>query len=447
MTRLKKIKPLHIFIILLFPILGLAQEKKIDGVAAVVGNEVILESDIQRDFILAQQQGMEMTDKCAFVNNMLVQKMVLHHAKIDTLVAVSNERARDRALQVLEDFKKRGSEDEILAVYGVKTMAELQNELEILVKDNQLIEKKRDLIEKGVDASPVEVKDFFNTYEKELPQLKEEVEMSHIVIHPSITQAHKDEIIKKLLDMKKEIQEGASFATKAILYSEDPGSKDNGGLYENIKRGTFVPEFDAVAFNLEEGEISDPVETKFGFHLIQLEKRKGQAIDVRHILITAEPTAEEMTEARHLIDSIKTQIAEGKLSFKEAAKRYSVDKYTRYNGGKLVNNQNGETKFERSSLPTKQVYAIAGLNAGDISEPFETEYERTKALEILRLDNIIPSHKLALDTDYTRIKNMTIQQKKQEKLFEWIRENLSDTFVKIHKDYQDCDFEFNWVKK
>ncbi|MGI9527667.1 MAG: peptidylprolyl isomerase [Weeksellaceae bacterium] len=446
MMRLKEIKALHIFTMMLLPLLGFSQEKKIDGVAAVVGNEVILESDIQRDYQLAQQQGVEMTDKCAFVSNMLVQKMVLHHAKNDTLVAVADERVKARARQVLEDFKSRGSEEEILSVYGVKTMAELQNEIEILVKDNQLVEKKRGLIEKDIDASPIEVKDFFNTYQSELPEMKEEVELSHIVIHPEITETHKEEIRKKLLGIKKEIEEGASFATKAILYSDDPGSKDKGGLYENIKRGTFVPEFDAVAFNLEEGEISDPVETQFGFHLIQLDKRKGQAIDVRHILVSAEPTTEEMAEARHLIDSIKTKIKDREMTFKEAAKQYSVDKYTRYNGGKLTNMQNGETKFERSSLPTKQVYAIAGLQPGDISDAFETEHDRKKALEILKLDNIIPAHKLSLETDYTRIKNMAVQQKKQEKLFDWIREELSDTFIKIHEDYQSCNFDFNWTK-
>ncbi|MXV38165.1 peptidylprolyl isomerase [Flavobacteriaceae bacterium Ap0902] len=447
MMRLKENKILPTLILMLIPIMGLSQEKKIDGVAAVVGNEVILESDIQRDYTLAQQQGMEAADRCAFVNNMLVQKMVLHHAKNDTLVSVSDERVRAQATQVLEDFKSRGSEEEILSVYGVKTMAELQNELEILVRDNQLIESKRGRIESDLDASPEEVKTFFNTYQSELPQMNEEVEMSHIVIHPTITEEHKEEIINRLLAMKQEIIEGASFSTKAILYSEDPGSKENGGLYENIKRGTFVPEFDAVAFNLDEGEISDPVETQFGFHLIQLERRRGQSIDVRHILISAEPTEQEMAEARNLIDSIRTQIKSGDLTFKEAAKQYSVDKYTRYNGGQLTNSQNGETKFERSKLPMKQVYAIAGLEPGDISEPFETEYDRKKAIEILRLDNIIPAHKLALDTDYTRIKNMTIQQKKQEKLFEWIDENMNDTFVKIHKDYQSCDFGFNWLKK
>lgn len=433
-------------LILLLPFLATAQEMKIDGVAAVIGNEVILESDIQRDYTLAQQQGMDVSDKCAFVSNILVQKMVLTHAKTDTLVTVSNEQIKDRATQILEDFKTRGSEEEILSVYGVRTMAELQNELEIIVRENQLVQKKRSFIEDGTDASPEDVKSFFTEFQNELPQVNEEVEISHIVILPEITETHKQEIRDQLLKIKKEIQEGASFETKAILYSEDPGSSNKGGLYQNIKRGTFVPEFDAVAYNLEEGEISEPVETKFGFHLIMLEKRLGQAIDVRHILIVPKPNEEEMRTARNLMDSIKSKIEKGEMTFKEAALTYSVDKFTRYNAGKLSNPQTSENRFERSKLSMKHVYAIAGMQSGSISEPFETEFENRKALEILKLDAVIPAHKISLDTDYARVKNMTIQQKQQEKLFKWIDNNIPDTFVKVHEDYQSCDFEFNWLK-
>lgn len=431
----------------LLPILGYAQDKKIDGVAAVIGNEVVLESDIQRDYMLAQQQGAEVPDQCSFVSNILVQKMVLTHAKQDTLVSVSTERTKTRAASILEDFKSRGSEEEILAVYGVRTMAELQNELEIIVSENQLIQAKRELIEDNTDASPEDVKNFFNQYKDELPKINEEVELSHIVMYPVITPEHKQEIIDQLNGIKKEIQEGASFSTKAILYSEDPGSSNNGGLYQNIRRGTFVPEFDAVAFNLEEGEISDPVESKFGFHLIQLDKRLGQAIDVRHILIVPKPTEEEMRVAHNLMDSIKTQISEGKMTFKEAALKYSEDKYTRYNGGKLTNPQSGENRFERSKLPMKQVYAIAGLESGEMADPFETEFENRKALELLKLDLVVPAHKISLETDYTRVQNMAVQQKQQEKLFDWIDDQLADTFIKIHDDYQHCEFEFNWLKK
>lgn len=436
-----------LLLFIMTPILFLGQEKKIDGVAAVVGNEVVLDSDIERDFMIAKQQGMDVPDKCAFVNNILIQRMILHKAKNDTLVSVSDERVKEHATNVLEDFRSRGSDEEILKVYGVKTIAELQSELEIMVKENQMITSKRELIEKDIDASPLEVMDFFKTYQSELPNINEEVEIAHIVIYPEIKEEHKQKMINELKKMKQEIEEGASFETKAILYSDDPGSKNNGGLYENIKRGSFVPEFDAVAFNLEEGEISEPVETEFGFHIIKLDKRRGQSIDVRHILLQFKPTEEEINIAKQKLDSIRSHILLEKMTFKEAAFKYSVDKYTRYNGGIMTNMQTKEIRFERSKLPTSQLYAIAGMNEGEISSPFESEHDRKKSLEIIKLNKIIPAHKVDLETDYTRIKNMTIQKKKQGKLYDFIGKELPTTFIKINKDYQYCDFEFNWLKK
>lgn len=437
-------------LLLLLGTLGWAQntgDVKLDGVAAVVGNEVVLESDISRDFELAKQQGQNFPDKCSFVNNMLVQKMVLSHARTDTLVAISEERIKARAESVLEDFRSRGSDEQLLQVYGVKTIPELQNELELIVRENGLIQGKRDLIEEGVDASPEDVKTFFEENKADMPRVNEEVSLAHIVIYPEFTEEHKQQIIDSLMQIRQEILDGASFATKAMLISEDPGSANEGGLYKNIKRGTFVPEFDAVAYNLDEGEISEPVETEFGFHIIKLEKRLGQTVDVRHILIIPKPTPEEIKTAKEKLERIKQDIKDDKITFKQAAFENSVDKYTRFNGGSLTNSQTGEDKFERSNLPIKQLYAIAGLERGDISDVYETKYKNKEALAIVKVKDIIPAHQVSLETDYTRLKNLALQQKKQEKLYKWIRNNMDNTYIKVGKDYQGCAFEFNWLKK
>ncbi|MBV7440886.1 peptidylprolyl isomerase [Weeksellaceae bacterium TAE3-ERU29] len=438
-----------IFALLFVSQLGFAQSSgtKIDGVEAVIGNEIILQSDIDRDFEIAKQSGQSFPDKCSFLNNILVQKMVLNQAKNDTLVSVSDDRIKARVNGILEDFRSRATDEQLFQMYGVKTIPELQNELEIIVKENALIESKKGLIEDGVDASPEDVKNFFEKNKSELPRINEEVELAHIIIYPEITEEHKQQIIDSLQQIKKEIEQGGSFATKAKLFSDDPGSANEGGLYKNIRRGKFVPEFDAVAFNLEEGQISDPVETEFGFHIIQLDKRLGQAIDVRHILITPKPTEAEIAAAKEKLNKIKEDIKLGKLTFKEAAYQNSVDKYTRFNGGVLTNPQTGEDRFERSGLPYNQIYALAGLKKGDISDVFESDYRNKKVLSILQLKDVIPAHQIDLSTDYTRLKNYTLQQKKQEKLYKWIRENLDKTYVKIGKDYQNCNFDFNWLKK
>ncbi len=420
---------------------------KVDGVAAVVGDEIILESDIQRDYELSKQRYGEDIDLCAFVDNTLLQKMILFHAKNDTLIEISNVRVKEQAQQILADFRNRGSDEEVMRIYGVRTMPELEGEIELLVKDNQLVQEKQRRIEDGIDASPEEVREFYAQHQNELPKVQEEVELSHIVLFPELTEKHKQEIIEKLKGIKKEIEEGASFETKAILYSEDEGSKDKGGLYENIKRGTFVPEFDAVAFNLQEGEISDPVETEFGFHIIQLEKRLGQAINVRHILIKSTPNAAEIQTAMDEMDVLRTRIENGELSFKEAALKYSSDKYTKYNGGVMMNPQTREDKFERSNLSTKRIYAIAGLESGDITKPYEIEFERKPAIEMLKLNEVIPAHKITLDTDYTRLKTLTEMEKRQDVLYDWLKTHLDETFISISDEYNTCDFQVNWTKK
>src|SRR5690606_3491238 len=212
---------------------------------------------------------------------------------------------------------------------------------------------------------------FYEEFKAELPDIPEEVEVSHIVIAPEIFPENEQKVIDELNNYKKEIEEGASFATKAILYSQDPGSASNGGLIQNVKRGQMVPEFDAVVFNLQEGEISEPFKTDFGYHIAFLEKRRGQELDIRHILIQLKPTPEEIAITQQKLDSIILQIEAGEMTFKEAAFRYSIDKYTKFNGGKLMDSNSGEDKMDRSKLPTKMLLAISGLNDGDISEPFE----------------------------------------------------------------------------
>lgn len=450
MEKLKRNKIQFAFITLIMSVIVFAQPNpnsdKIDGVAAVVGDEIVLNSDILRDYEIRKQQYGEDIDLCTFMDNTLLQKMVLHHAKIDTLVEVSSDRIRERTQQVVADFRSRGSDEEILKVYGVRTIAELQTEIEIMVRENELIQAKQGRIQSNIDASPEDVRKFYEMYKNDLPQVPEEVAISHIVIYPEITEAHKLDIQNQLNSIKKEILEGASFETKAILYSEDPGSSNEGGLYKNIKRGTFVPEFDAVAFNLEEGEISEPVETEFGWHLIKLEKRLGQAIDVRHILITAKPTAEEIATTMTKMDTLRQRILNKETTFEEAAKTYSEDKYTKFNGGVMTHPQTGEDRFERSKLDTKKIYALAGLSEGDITEPYEGTYNNKVAVEMMRLNTIVPAHQITMETDYTRLTNFTEREKQQEVLYKWVQNNLKDTFVKIDDDYMTCDYQLNWKK-
>lgn len=421
---------------------------KIEGIAAVVGDEIVLDTDVERDFQMAKAQGVEVTDRCEFLNNMLLEKVLIDRAKQDTLVVVTNDEVQRTVKSQIDNFTRQiGSEQEVINYFGFKTKAELENELQYYVRDNIYAREKRSLVVKGLDATPEEVRVFFEEHKTDLPDVKDQYALSHIILYPEIEPENEQKVIDELKQMKKEIEEGSSFATKAILYSEDPGSSSNGGQYLKVRRGMMVKEFDAVAFNLEEGEISEPFKTDFGYHIIQLEKRKGQELDLRHILISLKPTEAEIEKTKHKLDSIRVMINEGTMTFKDAALRFSDDKYTKFNEGNLINQQTGEDRFEREHMGTNVSTAIIGLQNGDLSDVFTDDYENKQVIRLVRMNEFIPEHKVNYEQDYALLKRFAIRYKEQDVLMDWVRKQVPDTFVKIGDDYKTCDFEINWETK
>lgn len=420
---------------------------RIDGVAGVVGDEIILDSDIERDFVTAQAQGYQVEDHCEFFENILVDKLLLTKAKEDTLIQITNDQIDRQVNGTIQRFLTQGSEKEILDYFGYTTLVEFKQDLRGIMRDQAYAQDKQDLITKGLDATPEEVREFYEKYESELPDVPEEVTLNHIVIYPEISAENEQKVVDELLLYKEDIEGGASFATKAILYSDDPGSATNGGLITAVKRGQMVPEFDAVVFNLEEGEISQPFKTEFGYHIAQLEKRRGQELDVRHILVRLKPTADELAQSTATLDSIILEIEKGNMTFKEAVYKYSVDKYTKYNGGRLTDPRTGEDKMEKSKLPSKILLALSGMNDGDISKVYEDEFNGQTALFALKLEETIPTHRINMETDYSRLKNLTLNTKRQETVMDWVKINIDDTFITISKDYDQCEFKMNWRKQ
>lgn len=423
-----------------------SNQLKLDGVAAVVGNEIILDSDIERDYVQAKAQGFEIENQCEFLENILIDKVLLTKAKEDTLINITEDQVTRQVDGTVQRFLTQGSEAEILKFFGYNTMQEFKQELRGIMKDQAYAQEKQTLITKGIDATPEEVRLFYEQYKDELPEVPEEVEISHIVVYPDIFPENEQKVIDQLATIKKEVEEGASFATKAILYSNDPGSSSNGGLMTKVTRGMMVPEFDAVIFNLQEGEISEPFKTDFGYHIAMMDKRRGQEVDVRHILIQLKPTPEEIAITKAKIDSLVMQVEKGELTFKEIASRYSVDKYTKFNAGKMTNNQTGEDRLERAKLPANTLTAISSLKEGDISETFEDEFDRRPVLRIVQLNRVVPTHKVNYETDYARLKNMTINTKRQDILMKWVGEQIPDTFIQVDEEYGDCEFKLNWDK-
>lgn len=425
-----------------------AQLKKgdlVDGIAAVIGNEIVLESDIQDQMNYSRQQGMNVTDKCEFLESVINNKLLIYEAKRDTLIenrtAAIKEMANNKYSQILSQFP---DEKTMLNAYKFRTSYEMKNAIEKIDTDNYYGGQKYALITQKADVTPNEVTDFFNQYKTQLPEVKDEVSLSQIMMYPKLTEAHKDEIKSKLRKIKQDILNGESFESQARIYSEDPGSAANGGLYTNVSKGRMVKPFEAAALNLQEGEISEPVESEFGYHLIQLVKKSGKQYDARHILLKAEPNAEEIAAAKKELDSIKTLIHDGKMTFKEAAYKFSDDKATKFNGGTLAG-EDGD-KLEKLSLAPTVAYQIAGLNKGDLTDVFEDSHNDRKTVVLVKVNEVIPAHQLDITTDYERIKSLALNKKKGEMVEKWVNEKLPTTFISIDNRYRDCRFKTNWNK-
>lgn len=437
----------------LFAIFGIqmnAQVKKgdlIDGIAVVVGDEIILESDIEDQANFSKQDGADVSNKCEFVEGIISNKLLIYEAKRDTLIenrsAMIKETANDKYAQILGQFP---DEKTMLSTYKFRTSYEMKNAIEKIDTDNYYGQSKYARITDKADVTPNEVTDFFTAFQYQLPEVKDEVSLSQIIMYPKLTEAHKNEIIGRLNKIKADILAGETFESQARIYSEDPGSASNGGLYTKISKGKMVKPFEAAALNLQEGEISDPVESDFGYHIIQLVKKSGKIYDARHILLKAEPNSDEIASAKKELDSVRTLILEGKLTFKEAAFRFSDDKKSKFNAG-ILTGQDGGDKLEKLNLPPTTAYQIAGLNKGDITEPFQDAImQDKKVVTLIKIDDIIASHKLDINTDYERIKQMALNKKKNELVEKWVKEKLPNTFISINNRYKDCVFKTDWRK-
>ena len=437
------------FLVTLISFNANAQVKKgdlVDGISAVVGDEIVLESDILEQQNYAIQQGAAQTNKCEFMEQILSNKLLIYKAKKDTLIqdrtAAIRAQAGDKYNQILSQFP---SERAMLDAYKFRSSYEMKNVIEKMDIDNYYAQSKYALITDKVNITPNEVTDFYNAFKYQLPQVKDEVVLSKIVMFPKLTDAHKQEIIDKLKKIKQDILNGETFENKARIYSDDPGSAANGGLYTNIGRGKMVKIFEATALNLQEGEISDPVESEFGFHIIQLVKKSGKLYDARHILLKAEPNAEEIATAKAEMEQIRKDILEGKTTFKDAAYKHSDDKNTKFNAG-VIPAEDGSDRQEKINLPATVAYQIAGVNKGDLTEVFMDELNQKKAVVLMKVNDIIPEHSLDIATDFERIKSFALDKKKRETLEKWVKENLADTFISLDNRYKDCQFKTDWNK-
>lgn len=439
--QLKKASLYFISALLLWGHTLTAQQETIDGVVAVVGGDIILKSDVEEQYEAMNRQnfGVELSH-CEVFEELLFTRLLIHHAEIDSVTVAEEEveANMDRRLQQL--IMQMGDQKKLEDFYG-KSVVEIKEEMRTLVRDQLTAQRMQMTVVEGIEVTPSEVREFYQRIPKDsIPLINEEVELSQIVKYPEISPEAEQEVIDELNKIKERIENGTSFSTMAILYSEDPGSNKNGGVYNAIQRGVFVKEFDAVSFNLREGEISKPFKTEFGWHIVQLLDKRGEELDLRHILIKPKLTQENLQEAKAFLDSIAVAINSGELTFEEAAQKFSEDEQTRFNGGQMSNFQNGTNKFELNQLDRGLFGVVNTLSVGQISEPsFYRTPDQREAFRLVRLDANYEPHQANLEQDFTRIKGFALQDKQQRLVEEWREEKLQETFVKINPGYYPCD--------
>lgn len=444
-----------IFITLLFltSSLMIAQPKKVkvDGVVAVVGDYVVLDSDIDLDYITLKAQGVDVSQitRCELFGKQLEDKLYAHQAIQDSIVVTDAEVNSFLNEQLDAAVEQIGSIDKVVKYYNKKNVDELRSHFFDAVKMNKLTSQMRNKIVEAVTITPEEVRTFFNSIPKdEIPTFGAEMEVAQIVIKPVITEEEKKRVIDKLKEIKQDVLNGSSFFSKAVLFSEDPGSSSNGGFYKMNRKTAFVKEFKDVAFSLAEGEISEPFETEFGFHIIKVEKIKGQEVELRHILISPKVSPQAMKDAKEKIEQIRSKIINNEISFAEAAKSSSDQKETRNSGGVLLNPRTMEPRFELTKMDPVLYGQVSSLKDKEISLPIlDEERGSGKFYKIITVNNRIEEHQADFSRDYLKIKDLALKDKQVKEIAKWTEEKIKETYIKISEDYKDCDFVNNWLKK
>ncbi len=459
-----KMKKKFILIGLLLCYLGVnAQEKlannskkiKVDGVAVVVGKNIVLDSDIDKfkKELKQRSEGKIDISDCEILEEIMMQKLLAHHAVVDSMVVMDTEVNSEVERTIGYFTQQLGSMDKVLEMYGFNNEADLRGELYKIQKEQMLIRKERASITEKIDVTPEEVRTYYNNLKdgKNLPEFGAEIELAQIVKTVKPSDAEEKRVVNKLNEIRKDVENGFSFRLKAIINSDDPAVSGNGpgsgGLYTITRQSNFIKEFKEVAFSLDEGEVSEPFKSGFGWHILKVEKIKGQERDVRHILMQPKISNEELETAKNELANIRQQILDKKITFEEAVSKYSEDKETKNNKGLILNPQTNDTHFSLTRMDPTLYGRISSLKQGEITEPFYDEVRGgAKMFKILLVKSKNDAHTADFKNDYEKIQQLTLEKKKEETIDKWAKEKIVDTYIKINKDFKKCNFKNNWKK-
>lgn len=429
-----------------------AQRIKIDGVGVVVGKNVVLDSDIEK-FKLELENSSEGKIKisdCEMLEQLMLQKLLAHHAIIDS-ITVSDAEVNAQVERNIQFFSQEyGSVNKVVEAYGFNDIDDLKKELFKIEKENSLIQREQRSITEGIDVTPEEVRIYYNGLKEkgELPEFPAEIQLAQLVINAEPSKEENDRIVKKLLEIKKDVEEGASIRMKAIINSDDPGVTQNGGRYTITKNSPFIKEFKEAAFSLDVNQVSEPIKSMFGYHIIQLHEIRGEQRIASHVLMQPEIPQNKLDETKEKVEKIKQEILKGTTSFEDAVKDFSEDTDTKNNGGLLLNEYTGESTFDLTRMDPALYARVSNLKKGEMTDVFYDEKRGgEKMYKLIIMKDRTDTHIADLVEDYVKVQNLALQKKKQEAIAKWSKDKIGDTYIKISNDFQKCTFEKNWKKE
>lgn len=441
--NLRHIKALLILLLLSCSAVQAQDENKgvvIDKIVAKVDDYIVLKSELENAYLQFMARG-EITQgdvKCQILENLVINKLMVAKAEIDS-VEVMDVQVEQNLDQRMNYFVQQFGSEEKLEEYYDKTLEEFREELFDQIKEQMIVQKMQGIISDEVSITPAEVKKFFAKIPQDsLPYFSTEVTIGHIAKIPEPNDKVKDQVRLELLDIKDRIEAGIDFGVLAQKYSMDPGSARQGGELGFFNRGELAPEYEATALGLKPGEISDPVETQFGFHIIQLIEKRGNRFNTRHILIIPRPTLSDIQETKDFLDSLRTGIIDDSLRFDILAKEHSDDKQTSGNGG-FFSDASGAMRISVEELDPTMFFTIDTMKVGEISKPFEYKMPDGKdAVRIVYYKSKVPPHQANLLQDYQKIRSAALANKRNGIMSDWFDEAKGEVYINIEPEYDYC---------
>lgn len=452
--RYQLIKYIAVVILIASANILVAQKENIavvDKVIAVVADEIVLQSELENAVIEYARSGqpIEENTRCVIFEDLLYKKLLLNQAALDSIEIPEEQITGEISRRIQYFVQQIGSEEKLEEFYG-KSIRDIKDEFYDPIKEQMLIQQMQGSITGNVDISPKEVKQFFNKIpEDSLPFVNSEVVVEHLVADPKVSENEKTVTRQRLEGFRERILAGDDFGTIAYLYSEDPGSARKNGELGFMERSQLVKEFAAVAFSIQPGQVSEVFETEYGYHILQLIERRGQQANIRHILLKPKFSQADLLVAKNRLDSLKIQIMENdSTTFEVMCARYSDDKSTRMNGGKMINPQTGSTIFaidEVSKVDPSLFFILDKMKPGEISDPvIYQKYDGSQSYRLVKLVSVTEPHRANMEDDYLKIQGAAKAEKEKSVIDKWITDKIQLNYIRIDEEFKNCEFQHNW---